>query len=444
MPRQKEFVNNLKKKNKINHKNKLDSGGSKEMANNNPNTQNQAPKAPKTEIKLRPELKVDSTNNTFNLLVECSVFSDGKAVAAQQILVREGVNIKQTGTTDINGSYLAALNGTLTKAEQNKSFRFCLAGLADEAEVTVSIPAETPKPKTSNDPESTSLYRYHDGQGNFRIFARVLREKGYGIAHSITFLYKGQEVNRKTNNRGETTFNIPGVVKRGEDNELLAVVDGIKEVAKVKIRRPAAKKHFRKQKKWLFTTNNGRGILLLTISLLFWLFVIWHGFASSPIISADCFRDSSGLSTAEQSYNEAANLVGYGQIKPHLDVPFSIPGFVFVIAIPFTFFAFFYMVSSWREEIFVGIEEGINKIVDRDHDRIDDPRLEKWMKYFGMKHTIRNPKVQVSTTSTTAEASTAELPGHPGLATLFQLDLMSDVLVAIVPKIFKNVFGGIK
>lgn len=401
-----------------------------------------APKVPKIEIKLRPELKVDSNNNTFNLLVECSVFSDGKAVSGQQVIIKEGVSINKTATTDINGVFVTTLSGSLLKDEQNRTFRFCLAGLMNESEITVTIPVETPKAMIDNDPESLSLYRYHDGQGNFNIFARVLKTKGYGVPLPLVVWYRGQKINYQTDEAGEVAFSLSGTVQPGENEELMAFVDGIEEGAKVKIRRHCHRSSFLNQPNWLFTTNNGRGLIFLGVSLLFWLLVLLKGFSDFPIINSDLFRDkSTGLSSAESLYNEAAKIAGSNVIS-HPQINSSIPSFIIFVAIMFTFFAVFYATLSWREEIIDGIEEGIEKIIDRDHGRSDDPRLEKWLKYLGMKHVVKNPKIQITTANASEAASVSEnTKGHPSLATLFQLDLFSDLLVTIVPKVLKNIFG---
>jgi hypothetical protein len=82
--------------------------------------------------------------------------------------------------------------------------------------------------------------------------------------------------------------------------------------------------------------------------------------------------------------------------------------------------------------------------LSKDHDRASDPRLEKWMKYYGMMHVVKNNPVATAinpAVTTVTEPAKEEKGGHPSLMTLFQLDLLSDVMVRILPAIGKKLAG---
>lgn len=405
-----------------------------------------AAKSPQVEIKtVVGKLTLNYDDGKYEMPVEVSAFLSGQSLQNKQIEVRDGVTVVTSGVTDNRGVVVLTIKGALKDKEQGKQFRVCLVSTSEESVISVNLPSKEKKELTDKDPESLSLYRYHDGCGNIRILARVLRAGGVGLATTLVVWYKGQKTEYNTDANGVVDFSLPPLCE-GEDNELTAFVSGIEERAKLHIKRSTRRANFFETEHWLYRTNNGRGLIFLAVTVLFWLLVIVKGFFSAPIISGDLFRDSdSGLSSAEKFYNKSAAIANQQSVIPPHDVSSTIPDTVIFLGIAFSVFAIIYFIVSWREEIMQGIEEGIEKIIDKNHSRSDDPALEKLMKYFGMKHVVKNPKIQVvNPVNATVAAETAGTgnSGHPSLATLFQLDLMSDILVEIVPKVIKNIFGN--
>lgn len=409
--------------------------------------------APKAQMEVKPvlgDLTLNYDESKYEMPVEVSAFFGGRSLKNRQIEIRDNVTVIASGVTDNRGVVLLTIKGKLKDKEQSKQFRVCLVGTIEESTISINLPSKEKKELTDKDPESLSLYRYHDGCGNIRIFVRILRAGGVGLATTVVIWYKGQKTEYNTDTNGVVDFSLSPLCE-GEDNELTAFVSGIEERAKLHIKRPVRRANFFETEHWLYRTNNGRGLIFLAVAVLFWVLVIVKGFFSAPIISGDLFRDSdSGLSSAEQFYNKSAaianqqSVIPQSVIPPH-DVSSTIPDTVIFLGIAFSIFAIVYFIFSWREEIMQGVEEGIEKIIDKNHSRSDDPALEKWVKYFGIKHVVKNPKIQVVNpvnATVVAETAGSGNSGHPSLATLFQLDLMSDILVEIVPKVIKNIFGN--
>ena len=68
------------------------------------------------------------------------------------------------------------------------------------------------------------------------------------------------------------------------------------------------------------------------------------------------------------------------------------------------------------------------------------------MKHFGMSHKVKRSPVNATSSNSVPAQTQVQDPadnegGHPSIATLFKLDLLSDVLVTLVPAILRKVFG---
>lgn len=384
------------------------------------------------------EMDINYDVGTYELSVEVSVFLGDTALKNRQVEIRDGIKTIASGVTDNRGIVHLAVQGKLEKKEFNKQFRICLVGTPEERTITIPLPDKS-KGSGDNDPETLAIYRYHDKQGNFRILVRILKAKGSGIIAPFSTWYKGVRTDYKTNKHGMFDFPISGVC-RGDDEQILVFVDGIEEKAKLRIHYPDKKPSYRDEEKWFINTNNGRALILMAMVLIFWIGIFLS--IDTPVITPDIFRNTAtGLSAAEQSFNESARLADSTLIiQPH-QIAGSIPDKVWIFGIIFSILAVFYFILSWREEIFDGIESGFERIIDKNSDKANDPIVERWMKYFGMMHKVGRQQIKVTDTDNSSAAAESDKGGHPSLGTLFKLDLMSDVLVEIVPAIFKKIFG---
>ena len=406
------------------------------------NPKNAAPKPPEIKIKITHDLKVDASNNTFSLPMECSVFLDNQAVSGQQVIVKEGVNVKYTGTTDVNGTFVVLLNGKLIKTEQTRNFRFCLAGLSDEAGVVVSIPAKTSKPAEDKDPESLILDSCHDGVGNFVVRVRVLKAKGVGLNTTVNIFYRNVLHQIPTDDSGEAIFNVPGVILEGESFSLIATVSGIHDSAKLKLSRTKnLVKHPMFSHDW-WRSNNGRGFALLVLTAVFWFICLKIG-GGEPAVNNMTFRhETSGLSTQEEMYNRTiieAYPEDHKEIFEAQKHDSQWQHYFWQFTLLLTLFTSIYAPLSLREEIAAGFKEGVEKLFHKSSAKADDPAYEKLAKMAGIHSAAHRPKVITATTTNAMEAP-VEVKGHPTLGTLFSMDLLSDFLVEVLPSILKKVF----
>lgn len=409
------------------------------------NTTKEAPKAseektakPQLEIKtVVGTIKADPDAGTYKLSVEVSVFMGGRPLSNRQVEVREKLRVVTNGLTDNRGVLVLKIAGELKDKATDKQFRICLIGTTEEVIITAVVPGKH-QVAGSNDPESLSIYRYHDKQGNFRILVRILKAKGAGLIAPFSIWFKGQRTDYETDKNGLFSFPVSPVCE-GDDEQLLAFANGIEEKAKLRIYYPKRKENFRNKPNWIISTNNGRALIFMAVVIIFWLGIFFS--IDSPVISPDLFRDSeTGLSAAEKFYNESAKIADSTVMIRPREISGSISDNLWILGSVFSVIAIFYFILSWREEVLEGIEMGLEKIIDRNSDRADDPVIEKWMKHFGMMSQVGSAKITGVSNSTTPVQESGS-GGHPSLGTLFKLDLMSDILVEIMPAIFKKIFG---
>jgi hypothetical protein len=107
-----------------------------------------------------------------------------------------------------------------------------------------------------------------------------------------------------------------------------------------------------------------------------------------------------------------------------------------------TILVLIYAIFSLREEIAEGVEDGFERLFDKSYSKAGDPFFERVAKFVGSYKVARRNPPTVTQPTTTAPSSTpsASDSGHPSLATLFKLDLLSDIVVSVVPAIFRRIF----
>lgn len=400
--------------------------------------------AAKAQVEIKTVVSMMDINyeaGKYEMPVEVSVFLGNQALGSKQVEIRDGIKVIANGVTDNRGVVVLTVQGKLENKEVGKQFRVCLIGTPEETIISVTLPDKN-KVSGDNDPDNLAIYRYHDKQGNFRILVRILKAKGAGVVAPFSTWFKGVRSDHQTDENGMFDFPISGVCK-GDDEQLLVFVNGVEEKAKLRIHYPDKKPSYRDKENWLISTNNGRAIILAAMVIIFWIGIFFS--IGIPAITPDSFRNKdTGLSAAEKFYNESAQIADKTAMIQRHEIAGSIPDKLLIFGIIFSILAVFYFILSWREEIFDGIESGFERIIDKNSDKVDDPVVERWMKYFGMMHKVGGPQIKVTSTGNPSDAAAPESGkggGHPSLGTLFQLDLMSEVLVEIVPAVFKKVFG---
>ncbi|MFA5163457.1 MAG: hypothetical protein WC441_02915 [Patescibacteria group bacterium] len=386
-------------------------------------------------IRLRPDVSLQ--NGTFHLQVECQVSDNGIAMTNQPVLVKRGLTIIENLTTDQYGVCILTRNGNQANTEQIFIFRFCLAGYAEEAEITVTIPAIASGQANTNDPDRMILSRHHDGYGNFRVHIRVLKHQGQGIAVPVSIWYRGLQHQAQTNNCGEAVFNVPGTLAPGESFPLRATVSGISDAAQLKISRPAAPPHNvpKYTGAWWLGTNNGRALILIILSVLLWIVCAIIG-PGEPLINPTTFRNESGLSKQEQLYNNIVKDVDKSyQIPPkeHQNTGHKI---WWKLAIIVTLITLVYAPLSLREEVAEGVREGVERMLDKDYARAGDPAFERLIKWVGTYNVARRPQAaQVSTSGGNNEDH-----GGNSWTKMIGIELLFEAIIHIVPAIFRRAF----
>lgn len=397
---------------------------------------------PKIELKVKTDLKVDISKNTFTLFIECGIYSDGKGVSGQVVFIKDGVSTKQSATTDAHGIAIVSITEPLPKTEVVKNLRCCLAGFPKEELVNITIPAKAERSFTDNDPESLILSRYHDGNGKFKVHIRVLKQHGIGLKTKVNVWYKGQNQDIDTDKHGNAVYEVPGTLCPGDSYLFTASVSGIHNVAKLKIKRAKDPKHCTPSftKDWYLGTNNGRAFILICAVAFFWLLVVVAG-PGEPLINKMTFRDdASGLSAQEQIYNDIVSKVDQRQMIKKQEHDSRWQHELLKFSILLTLFTLIYAPLSLREEVMAGVEEGLEKIMDKNDGQSNDPLFEKLGKLVGLYSVARNKKATVKVVNeSTGQESSSHL-SHPDIGTLFSLDLLSDTLVQVVPAILKKIF----
>lgn len=393
------------------------------------------------ELRLTPDLTIDDASNQYTLLVECAVYSGGKAVSSQRIQVKNIVSVEKDVNTDANGIALVSLSGTLSKTETKKVYRFCLVGSSKEEQLAITIPAmaDSKAEISDDDPVSLILSRYHDGNGNFSVHARVLKAHGIGFKTKVNIWYRGQNQDIDTDQAGNAIYIVPGTLAPGESFSLSASVSGIHNSAKLKISRPKDPPHSVTSftKDWYLGTNNGRAFVLICATIWLWFICFLVG-PGEPLINDMTFRnDSSGLSKQEQIYNDIVSKVDHNQMIAKKSHDSEWQHWFWKAAILLSIFTLIYAPLSLREEITEGIREGFENLMDRGDAQSGDPKFEKFVKWAGT-YSVARRKAKVKVTE--EKDSKVSDNEHPGLGTLFSLDLLSDALVEIVPAIIKKVF----
>jgi len=412
-------------------------------------TTNNRPSSHVKKFKIKTASVMDAKANECLLTIESTLFEDDVVFPLQSVILKRGVTELDRGITDVHGQLTFAQVEKLTATEKVVTYRCCLENSPEEEEFSVTIPAETPEKKVDNEAEAIVLRRYHDGRGNFSVLVRVLKNQGVGLGNTpVSIWYLGVQHRLNTNKNGEAVFKVPGVVRPGVCNQLVATVSGVAEEATIDIkRRSLCRKVKAFTRRWWLRTNNGRAFILCSLVVLAWIitFIIGTG---EPKINPRMFNNGdTGLSKSEQFYNKSAAMVDEAYvIKPDEPKTWSTGriaywGWLLIISIS----VLIYAVLSLREEIAAGIEDGFEKLFDKSYSKAGDPTFEKLARLVGSYRVARRPPTTVEiTNSATGEppviGTEPEAGGHPTLGTLFKLDLLSDTLVSVIPAILKRIF----
>lgn len=369
---------------------------------------------------------------------------DGVPQALDFLLYRNGIQIIST-ISGADGFYNYTEINAPTASPQIFTFEAYLKDSVVKAQSRIDIPAIAgAAAATANDPEKCILIRRHDGHGNFRVFIRVIKSRGYGLETDVDIIFRGTHYAVRTDGRGLAAWDVPVVINPGDDDTLVAIVSGIEDHAKLRIRRRILIPRPPRFSRAWFGINNGRAFILMCLAALFmiWAFVIGIG---QPLIHDTMFRDKeTGLSAQEQLHNRILTDAYGDSIAAPPNSEFEIalikgsesPGhwhhWIWKIAFALFFISIFYAIFSSREEIAEEVSIAIERIIDRDYVQSGDPWFERMVAFTGAYSVARNPIVVGTDGSVTTKTQSVwkEFPVH----------LASDAITEILPAIFRAIF----
>ncbi|MDA3803009.1 MAG: hypothetical protein PF488_03945 [Patescibacteria group bacterium] len=411
---------------------------------------------PEMAIRVSPTSQI--IDNVCEVSLEVSVLLKNRPMVNQEVILKEGnsriAQPNTAGSTGVDGIVTLNANFPLRDKEYQKVLRISLTGKAESLNVPLLIPAKTEKKKQKNISESLVVMKYQNDNGQASFKCRVLTTDGDGVPKKqVTIWYKGSNKKRTTDNNGEAFFYPSSIIEPGEENAITFSVSGIKESAKLKLRR---KKKLKQAKafssKWWLGVNNGRAFILMLLAIFFWILAIGVGFGD-PIISRKLFVDENGISPYQKLYNET--LLEYGQeIKTFESDDYfffeKIPKkSIWKIAFFLTIAFFIYFPIAAREEIADALDDVRLKLVDKGSVKVDDPFFEKLLastESLGFASNKSNKGVQFGGTKSfglsgggakNPQGKEDDKAFGSSMWSYMALDIATDLLMGIVKRVFK-------
>lgn len=429
-------------------------------------------------------LELTSTVTENEIILRIRTSKNGSPAALETIIHRDRKEVSRNTSAD-DGFLEYKTSYSLSDKKQTTEFEVFLKESTEKASATIDLPeksvSKTDK-SDSDDPQKVILVRLHDGEGNFRVFVRVLKAKGYGLSTTVDLLTRTEKYTVKTNSRGVAVWNFPGIVAPGDDQEIKAVVNGIENHAKLRIRRLRSRVDRPEafSARWWFGTNNGRAFILMCLAGIFWItaFIIGIG---QPLIHPNLFRGEDGLSKQEVLYNRViadyqkdlaidltvaapAKPIGFWQktwkkitsffnpkekekdqmaIQPTKSPRHWHHG-VWIIATILTICFLIYGPWSLREEISEEVSLAVESMLDNDYAQSGDPWFERLVAWTGSYAVARNvtPKISVAAVDSDAEGNVSASPEQKeNVWSELPVHLVSSALLKIVPAIFRAMFA---
>jgi hypothetical protein len=376
----------------------------------------------------------------------------------QEVIMKEGnsriAQPNTAGNTGVDGIVTLNANFPLRDKEYQKVLRISLSGRPESLNVPLLIPAKTEKKKERNISESLVVMKYQKDNGELSFKIRVLTTDGDGVPKKpVNIWYKGFAYRVKTDQNGEAVFYPPEKLKPGEEIGINFSVSGIKDSAKLKLRRKKKLKQAKSfTKDWWLKVNNGRAFILLLLALFFWIMAIGVGFGD-PLISRGLFVNESGLSPAQERYNET--LKEYGEeIKPFESNDYFFFDLIskkaiWKIAFLLTIAWLIYFPIAAREEIADALDEIRLKLVEKGSVKVDDPFFEKLLASsdsLGFAKNKVSKGVQFGDTksfglgggsSSSPSGKEDDKAFGSSMWSYMALDVATDVILGVIKRVFK-------
>lgn len=278
--------------------------------------------------------------------------------------------------------------------------------------------------------------------GKFRLVARVLNYKGEGLEEkTVGFIFQGKLTEVKTNASGVCQFPKNTAdsinIKPGVEKKITAFVSGISQLTTTSLIR---RRRLTGKSKADALKNNQRArrfFAVASIAFSIWLVasILIASFAGlgEPLLSS-----SHELTAQEQFFNAIPGVAEAGEVdelrqgqwqKTTIFLPL-------IITLLWTLFSLLYGIISLREEVGEAWRAGMENIVDRHYVKAHDPLFERVMAWSGHLVNAKTPS-QGATTGTTESRSK-----KAGFWNYFTSDILSELIMDILPRIFRAIAGG--
>ncbi|MDO8592830.1 MAG: hypothetical protein Q7R92_03630 [bacterium] len=307
--------------------------------------------------------------------------------------------------------------------------------------VVLPTPTATTPAAALSDPVELQLLKSELPNRDIRIFARVLNivDKGLG-RKQVVFTRDGEQKVAITNSQGDTMYPDPITpLPAGKETKVSAHISGIRNfsvmhIIKRVVKTPAQMAKDRRNNKIAKYFILFMGALWLASWLIAFIFGL-----GNPLIDFSQTK----LSDQQVFFNNLPGVKGSAkEIK--LDQPQSLGQWqkpFFLAVLLWTIFCIFYGILACREEAMEGFRKGIEKLVDKHYNTASarDPFFERLLAFSGHLATAKRP---TSTTATPAgSATTPPTNVRPSFWELFRSDILSDLIVEVLPSVIKSVRG---
>ncbi|MFA4817686.1 MAG: hypothetical protein WC608_03085 [Parcubacteria group bacterium] len=277
--------------------------------------------------------------------------------------------------------------------------------------------------------------------GEFRLIARVLNYKGDGLKNrTVGFLFRGKLEELETNSGGVCQFPKMATrsisIKPGAEEKITAFVSGISQLTTTTLCRRRrltgkskadAQKNNQRARKFFAAAGIGFGIWLV-IAIAISSLAGW----GEPLLSS-----SHALTSQENFYNTIPGVAGLGKTievdsglghwqKTVIFLPLA-------IILLWTVFSFFYGIISLREEVAEAWRASMESIVDRNYVKAHDPLFERIAAWSGHLSRAR--------THFTGPLTTEPIKKSPVFWDYFRSDILSELVMDAIPKIFRAITG---
>ncbi len=289
-------------------------------------------------------------------------------------------------------------------------------------------------PTDPTEPVELQLFKSQTPTGECNIFARVLNIADKGINDQwVVFTLNGQQKIARTNDQGDAFFPQPlAAPADGKELKISAHISGIRNFSVIHIIRRVAKTAADIDRD---ARNNKRARWFLGVAgtlVVACVFIILFCGLGNPLV--DFGQEQ--LTKQQKFFNEhiatSDNLIEK-TAETGLSGKWQKPFFLIVLC--WIIFSSFYWILAIREEAAEIIRQGIGKIADRRYlTSARDPLLERLMAFSGHLTSVRKP-------SKSGDAPIGAAKTKNTFWELLRSDLISDVLVEVIPGLLK-IFRG--